>query len=187
MFQSFANARYNEAIREKGLIGKHIRKGEYEEAFKRALSYMIAKLFLFTGLSTVLAFENPFEDDDDGWNKWLKELLLYPYTMQGPVGGFSSKLASSAFGMRTFGYRISPIQSVPEQALNFGKKVQRVSNGKGELGDLVEPAAGLLGLIFEVPGQFNKLIFNAYDILYNDMTPKASDLIRRRPKRERDE
>lgn len=187
MFQSFANARYNEAIREKGLIGKHIRKGEYEEAFKRALSYMIAKLFLFTGLSTVLAFENPFEDDDDGWNKWLKELLLYPYTMQGPVGGFSSKLASSAFGMRTFSYRITPIQSIPEQAQWAWEKAIKVREGKGEWSDLIEPAAGLLGLYFEVPTQVNKLIFNAYDILYNDMIPKASDLIRRRPKRERDE
>lgn len=187
MFQSFANARYNEAVREKGLIGKHLGKEEYGDAFKRAVSYIIAKHFIFTALSTALAFENPFEDDDDGWNKWLKELLLYPHTMIGPVGSFTNSMTSLAFGMRTFGYRISPIQSVPEQALNFGKKVQRVSNGKGELGDLVEPAAGLLGLIFEVPGQFNKLIFNAYDILYNDMTPKASDLIRRRPKRERAE
>lgn len=187
MFQSFANARYNEVIREKGLIGKHIRKGEYEEAFKRALSYMIAKLFLFTGLSTVLAFENPFEDDDDGWKKWLKELLLYPFTMQGPVGGFSSKLASSAFGMRTFSYRITPIQSIPEQAQWAWEKAIKVREGKGEWSDLIEPAAGLLGLYFEVPTQVNKLFFNAYDILYNDMIPKASDLIRRRPKRERDE
>ena len=45
----------------------------------------------------------------------------------------------------------------------------------------------LLGLYFEVPNQVNKIVFNAYDILHNDMTPRLSDVIRRRPKKERGE
>lgn len=188
MFQSFFNARYNEAVREVGIVKQHINAQKYKEAFKRALSYIIAKHLLFTMLSTGLAFANPFdEEDEDGWNNWLKELLQAPHSMLGPVGGFTNIMASLTMGMQTYGYRLSPIQNVPEQVIRMGSKVKKVTTGKAETSELVEPAAGLMGLWFEIPAQFNKIIFNAYDILYNDMTPRASDLIRRRPKKERDE
>lgn len=188
MFQSFANARYNEARREVGIAQSLWSKGDKEKAFKRALSYLIAKYFAFTLISTALAFEDPFEEDDrDGYLNWFKELLTYPTTMLGPVGGAASAMISTMTGMSMYGYRITPIQSVPEQVLRMGSKVRSVAEGKADSEELIEPAAGLLGLYFEVPNQVNKIVFNAYDILHNDMTPRLSDVIRRRPKKERGE
>lgn len=188
MFQSFANARYNEARREVGIAQSLWSKGDKEKAFKRALSYLIAKYFAFTLISTALAFEDPFEEDDrDGYLNWFKELLTYPTTMLGPVGGAASAMISTMTGMSMYGYRLTPIQSVPEQVLRMGSKVRSVAEGKADSEELIEPAAGLLGLYFEVPNQVNKIVFNAYDILHNDMTPRLSDVIRRRPKKERGE
>ena len=188
MFQSFANARYNEARREVGIAQSLCSKGDKEKAFKRALSYLIAKYFAFTLISTALAFEDPFEEDDrDGYLNWFKELLTYPTTMLGPVGGAASAMISTMTGMSMYGYRLTPIQSVPEQVLRMGSKVRSVAEGKADSEELIEPAAGLLGLYFEVPNQVNKIVFNAYDILHNDMTPRLSDVIRRRPKKERGE
>lgn len=185
-FQGFFNTQFNQWQREFGIFGREWSAGRKAEASKRIVAFAAAKYFMFCLLNLALALEPPFEEDDDGWIKYGKELLQYPMSLLGPVGQVANTLVSNMVGMRTYGYRMTAVQGAFEQLERTGAKLGKVIQGKAEPEEAVEPLANLGGLIAGVPAQFNKLFFNAYDIVVNDMEPQWGDIYRRRPKRERD-
>lgn len=184
-FQGFFNTQFNQWQREFGIFGREWSAGRKAEASKRIVAFAAAKYFMFCLLNLALALEPPFEEDDDGWVKYGKELLQYPMSLLGPVGQVANTLVSNMVGMRTYGYRMTAVQGAFEQLERTGAKLGKVIQGKAEPEEAVEPLANLGGLIAGVPAQFNKLFFNAYDIVVNDMEPQWGDIYRRRPKRER--
>lgn len=186
-FQGFFNTQFNQWQREFGIFGREWSAGRKAEASKRIVAFAAAKYFMFCLLNLALALEPPFEEDDDGWVKYGKELLQYPMSLLGPVGQVANTLVSNMVGMRTYGYRMTAVQGAFEQLERTGAKLGKVIQGKAEPEEAVEPLANLGGLIAGVPAQFNKLFFNAYDIVVNDMEPQWGDIYRRRPKKERDE
>lgn len=185
-FQGFFNTQFNQWQREFGIFGREWSAGRKAEASKRIVAFAAAKYFMFCLLNLALALEPPFEEDDDGWVKYGKELLQYPMSLLGPVGQVANTLVSNMVGMRTYGYRMTAVQGAFEQLERTGAKLGKVIQGKAEPEEAVEPLANLSGLVAGVPAQFNKLFFNAYDIVVNDMEPQWGDIYRRRPKRERD-
>lgn len=185
-FQGFFNTQFNQWQREFGIFGREWSAGRKAEASKRIVAFAAAKYFMFCLLNLAFALEPPFEEDDDGWVKYSKELLQYPMSLLGPVGQVANTLVSNMVGMRTYGYRMTAVQGAFEQLERTGAKLGKVIQGKAEPEEAVEPLANLGGLIAGVPAQFNKLFFNAYDIVVNDMEPQWGDIYRRRPKRERD-
>lgn len=185
-FQGFFYTQFNQWQREFGIFGREWSAGRKAEASKRIVAFAAAKYFMFCLLNLALALEPPFEEDDDGWVKYGKELLQYPMSLLGPVGQVANTLVSNMVGMRTYGYRMTAVQGAFEQLERTGAKLGKVIQGKAEPEEAVEPLANLGGLIAGVPAQFNKLFFNAYDIVVNDMEPQWGDIYRRRPKRERD-
>lgn len=186
-FQGFFNTQFNQWQREFGIFGREWSAGRKAEASKRIVAFAAAKYFMFCLLNLALALEPPFEEDDDGWVKYGKELLQYPMSLLGPVGQVANTLVSNMVGMRTYGYRMTAVQGAFEQLERTGAKLGKVIQGKAEPEEAVEPLANLGGLVAGVPAQFNKLFFNAYDIVVNDMEPQWGDIYRRRPKKERDE
>lgn len=185
-FQGFFNTQFNQWQREFGIFGREWSADRKAEASKRIVAFAAAKYFMFCLLNLAFALEPPFEEDDDGWVKYSKELLQYPMSLLGPVGQVANTLVSNMVGMRTYGYRMTAVQGAFEQLERTGAKLGKVIQGKAEPEEAVEPLANLGGLIAGVPAQFNKLFFNAYDIVVNDMEPQWGDIYRRRPKRERD-
>lgn len=185
-FQGFFNTQFNQWQREFGIFGREWSAGRKAEASKRIVAFAAAKYFMFCLLNLAFALEPPFEEDNDGWVKYSKELLQYPMSLLGPVGQVANTLVSNMVGMRTYGYRMTAVQGAFEQLERTGAKLGKVIQGKAEPEEAVEPLANLGGLIAGVPAQFNKLFFNAYDIVVNDMEPQWGDIYRRRPKRERD-
>lgn len=185
-FQGFFNTQFNQWQREFGIFGREWSAGRKAEASKRIVAFAAAKYFMFCLLNLALALEPPFEEDDDRWVKYSKELLQYPMSLLGPVGQVANTLVSNMVGMRTYGYRMTAVQGAFEQLERTGAKLGKVIQGKAEPEEAVEPLANLGGLVAGVPAQFNKLFFNAYDIVVNDMEPQWGDIYRRRPKRERD-
>ena len=185
-FQGFFNTQFNQWQREFGIFGREWSAGRKAEASKRIVAFAAAKYFMFCLLNLAFALEPSFEEDDDGWVKYSKELLQYPMSLLGPVGQVANTLVSNMVGMRTYGYRMTAVQGAFEQLERTGAKLGKVIQGKAEPEEAVEPLANLGGLIAGVPAQFNKLFFNAYDIVVNDMEPQWGDIYRRRPKRERD-
>ena len=185
-FQGFFNTQFNQWQREFGIFGREWSAGRKAEASKRIVAFAAAKYFMFCLLNLALALEPPFEEDDDGWVKYGKELLQYPMSLLGPVGQVANTLVSNMVGMRTYGYRMTAVQGAFEQLERTGAKLGKVIQGKVEPEEAVEPLANLGGLIKIIPSQFNKFFFNAYDFVVNDMETQWGAIYRRRPKKERD-
>ena len=184
-FQGFFNTQFNQWQREFGIFGREWSAGRKAEASKRIVAFAAAKYFMFCLLNLAFALEPPFEEDDDEWVKYSKELLQYPMSLLGPAGQVANALVSYMVGMRTYGYRMTAVQGSFDQMFRTGAKLGKVIQGKAEPEEAVEPLANLGGLVAGVPAQFNKLFFNAYDIVVNDMEPQWGDIYRRRPKKER--
>lgn len=114
-FQGFFNTQFNQWQREFGIFGREWSAGRKAEASKRIVAFAAAKYFMFCLLNLALALEPPFEEDDDGWVKYGKELLQYPMSLLGPVGQVANTLVSNMVGMRTYGYRMTAVQGAFEQ------------------------------------------------------------------------
>lgn len=177
-FQGFFNTQYNQWAREYNIFLK-------EKDIMRLTSFVGAKFVMFAFINLMLSAEDPFEEDKDEYQKISKELLTYPMSLAGPVGQVGNAIWSRALGMQTYGYRMTAVQGTIEQMERAAGKVQKVYQGKADYDELVEPTATFVGTALGVPAQLNKLFFNGYDILFNDMAPEVGDIFRRRPKKER--
>lgn len=177
-FQGFFNTQYNQWAREYNIFLK-------EKDIMRLTSFVGAKFVMFAFINLMLSAEDPFEEDKDEYQKISKELLTYPMSLAGPVGQVGNAIWSRALGMQTYGYRMTAVQGTIEQMERAAGKVQKVYQDKADYDELVEPTATFVGTALGVPAQLNKLFFNGYDILFNDMEPEVGDIFRRRPKKER--
>lgn len=177
-FQGFFNTQYNQWAREYNIFLK-------EKDIMRLTSFVGAKFVMFAFINLMLSAEDPFEEDKDEYQKISKEMLTYPMSLAGPVGQVGNAIWSRALGMQTYGYRMTAVQGTIEQMERAAGKVQKVYQGKADYDELVEPTATFVGTALGVPAQLNKLFFNGYDILFNDMAPEVGDIFRRRPKKER--
>lgn len=177
-FQGFFNTQYNQWAREYNIFLK-------EKDIMRLTSFVGAKFVMFAFINLMLSAEDPFEEDKDEYKKISKELLTYPMSLAGPAGQVGNAIWSRALGMQTYGYRMTAVQGTIEQMERAAGKVQKVYQDKADYDELVEPTATFVGTALGVPAQLNKLFFNGYDILFNDMEPEVGDIFRRRPKKER--
>lgn len=185
-FQGFFNTQYNQWNREFNVVTRLIKEGSYGTAAGRVTAFAASKFLLFNLLNLALALENPFDDDDDdGWPKIATELLHYPISLLGPVGGIANATLNNMLGIRDYGYNMTAIEGSLDKLFKAGKLVGDIVDGDKEVEEAVEPVAGVATMAAGIPNQLNKLFFNAWDILYNDMDAEWRDLFYRRPARDR--
>lgn len=188
MFQTFFNTQFNQWYVTFKRQELNFSDKEYKKMAKEITSFVCGKWIAFTLFSLLLAGENPFvDDDDDDYNDFLSELFSYPFTLGGPIGQGVNFGVRRMFDMQTFPYRISPIESSLNTVFTSTSNIGEVVRGEKENEELVESVVNLALLYKGLPSQLSKWFFNAWDILYGDMTPRTEDLFRRRPKKERDE
>lgn len=188
MFQAFFNTQFNQWYATFKRQEINFSDKAYKKMAKEITSFVFGKWVTFTLFSLLLAGENPFvDDDDDDYNDFLSELFSYPFTLGGPIGQGVNFGVRRMFDMQTFPYRISPIESSLNTVFTSTSTIGEVVRGEKENEELVEPVVNLALLYKGLPSQLSKWFFNAWDILYGDMTPRTEDLFRRRPKKERDE
>lgn len=188
MFQTFFNTQFNQWYATFKRQEINFSDKAYKKMAKEITSFVFGKWVTFTLFSLLLAGENPFvDDDDDDYNDFLSELFSYPFTLGGPIGQGVNFGVRRMFDMQTFPYRISPIESSLNTVFTSTSTIGEVVRGEKENEEIVEPVVNLALLYKGLPSQLSKWFFNAWDILYGDMTPRTEDLFRRRPKRERDE
>lgn len=188
MFQTFFNTQFNQWYATFKRQEINFSDKAYKKMAKEITSFVFGKWVTFTLFSLLLAGENPFVDeDDDDYNDFLSELFSYPFTLGGPIGQGVNFGVRRMFDMQTFPYRISPIESSLNTVFTSTSTIGEVVRGEKENEEIVEPVVNLALLYKGLPSQLSKWFFNAWDILYGDMTPRTEDLFRRRPKRERDE
>lgn len=185
-FQGFFNTQYNQWNREFNIVTRLIKEGSYGTAAGRVTAFAASKFLLFNLLNLALALENPFDDDDDdGWPKIATELLHYPISLLGPVGGIANATLNNMLGIRDYGYNMTAIEGSLDKLFKAGKLVGDIADGDKDVEEAVEPVAGVATMAAGIPNQLNKLFFNAWDILYNDMDAEWRDLFYRRPARDR--
>lgn len=184
-FQGFFNTQFNQWVREANIDMRLWNEGHKGKAALNMTAFVAAKYAVFCLVNLALAFEDPFEEDEDEWLQISKELTHYPLSLMGPIGQAGNALLDQMLGMKSYGYRMSAIQSTIDSSLRMGKKLHKIIADDDPLSDLIEPATGLAGTVIGVPQQLNKWFFNAYDILFNDMDAEFGDVYRRRPKKER--
>lgn len=183
-FQGFFNTQFNQWVREANIDTRLWKEGKKGEAILNATTFVAAKWLVFCLVSLAMT-EDPFEEDEDEWMNIQKELMHYPLSMMGPIGQAGNALLDRMLGMKSYGYRMSAIQSTIDSGLRTSGKIHKILADDDPWSDLIEPAAGLAGTVVGVPQQLNKWFFNAYDILFNDMDIQYGDLYRRRRKSER--
>lgn len=186
MFQSFFNAQYNQWVREYGHDRMLIKQGKKGEAYERMFAFVMAKFLMMSIASLTLALENPFGDkDEDDWPDLLHEMKNYGFGLLGPAGQVGSVFVGKMLGMQEFDYRMSVVQSTLEKGFKVAGTINKAATGKAEVAEGVEAVTDVAGLAVGIPQQANRLLWNLYDILFNDMSPELSDLTRRRPKADR--
>lgn len=185
-FQGFFNTQYNQWNREFNVVARLIKEGSYGTAAGRVTAFAASKFLLFNLLNLALALENPFDDDDDdGWPKIATELLHYPISLLGPVGGIANATLNNMLGIRDYGYNMTAIEGSLDKLFKAGKLVGDIADGDKDVEEAVEPVVNVATMAVGIPNQLNKLFFNAWDILYNDMDAEWRDLFYRRPARDR--
>lgn len=178
MFMTFLNTAYNRWAAEKGVQLQ-------ERDVTRLLKFAAVQYVAFGALSAALSFKFP-KDDEEWWKWFVKEVLAWPVGMI-PIGRDLAKLAiDQALGNKTYGYKLSPVESKIEDVAKLLKVTGDVWDGKKQGGDLVEPALNVASFVARYPDQINDWLMNAYDIAVGNIQPQLLDLVKRRPKKERD-
>ena len=180
VFQGFFNAQYNQWAREAKIFLD-------EKDVGRLLTFVIGKWLAACFANLILLGENPLEKDEDGYRNITKEVLKYPMSMLGPAGQIGNTILENALGMRSFGYKMSPVITTVEKTAGAAHKAYQFFAGKATGAEAAEAAMNVASIFAGIPTQVNKLFWNGYDILFNDMTPRVTDLTQRRPRKERNQ
>ena len=191
-FQSFFNTQFNQWWREANIDYKLYTKGEYKEAFMRVMSFALSK-WLFACLANTiigsLSFIKPFEKDENEKKKWrdiTQELITYPISMTGGVGGQVALASTQALlGMQSYGYRLSIIENTLTKGVSLGTKINAVAQGKKDVDELAEPVAEITAIMLGLPLQFVRTPANLLNIAFDDMNFELEDIMNRRKKSER--
>ena len=176
MFQTFFNTQYQSWAKESGIFLR-------DKDVVRLTAFVASKWFLFCFFNMLTSLKNPFDKEDR--KDLYSDVATYPITLSGPVGQVASSALKQVAGLQSFGYRMSPVESSISNTINLGGKINKVAGGKEDATSLIEPTAGVIGLYYGVPAQFNKLFFNSYDILFGNAEPEVGDIVRRIPKNRR--
>lgn len=190
MFQGFFNTQFNQWEREAHVVANKWRAGQKKDAIMRVTSFAASKWFLCCVLNIALGFENPFKDEDDDDEKLSKlnqELLKYPLSLGGWVGGFANAGMQYALGINKNNYSITPSENILKILLGSFNHAGKVMRGEEEVfaQETAEVTANTAAVLFKMPKAPFNIIFNMVDIANDEMDFELRDLLGRRPKAER--
>ena len=177
MYKTFMLTQYNAWAREHQIFLK-------EKDVTRLVTQVAAKYLLFVITSAFLA--GKVGGDDDDWEKKLEaEIINYPLGFFPFFGDILSYIYKYGRGIRTFNYRVTPVESAITDAIGAITTSIDVLKGKKDIEEGVEAVSKAAAYAVPYPDQFNDWFWNAYDIFVNDMKFEPNDIMKRRPKRER--
>lgn len=184
-FQGFFNTQLNQWLEMAHKTGRMIDDKEFKRAFWNVASFLMTKYFLACTLTILCGLENPFGEDKKGRKNISKELMNYPLSMAGVGGQVANAAISRAFDMQNYGYKLSIIENSIERGISLSGKIGDVFEGKKEIKELGEPFFEMVSIMTGFPLQFVRTGANVVDWLQDDINWEMADLIRRRPKSER--
>ena len=181
-FQTFMNAQQNRWERERGILSQN-----YAGNAIKFGGYVAAHFGAFAAASQIMSGNMPSLTDPDKMKRWMSSVLLYKFQMMSGVNQVASVIADQALHIPSSGYRPIPQVEAVDNLINTVKKGTAYAQGTGTGQSALESGTHAAAFAMGQPDQFVKLLWNAYDIAFEGMTPKAGDLLRRRPTAERNQ
>lgn len=181
LFMGFFNTEFNRWYREAArYIDKPI------DNLPRMLAFVASRCILFTLASELLMGSGP--EDNESWGGWtIRKSIEYPFTLNVWTRDIVPPMVDTAFGEKAFSFRGSaifqPINSAYNTAVSTGKLIHDPSKKRTE--KLAQDATLTMTYSMKMPKWIWALFWNAYDWSVNDMNFRKSDLLRRRPSKER--
>lgn len=179
MFSTFMNNEFNRWMRETGAL---VKERDYER-----FAYFAANRLMWVTCSMLLAGKWPDDLTPDELLKWwLGGLVDNLSGMFLIARDFTPIVFAKMMGWPSFGYRPTPLAGALEDMLiRPVEAAGGYARGKKKGQDVLESTAKAASYALPYPQQFNTWFFNMSDYFTKGSTPRASDLYRRRPKRER--
>jgi hypothetical protein len=170
MFGSFLNTELNRWMAEVGAA----RIGTKEKT--QLLGFMAARLLLFVPISALLAGKGP--DEDEPLEVWLAgEMANSVWGFFPAAREFLTFATNSALGIKTYGYRPSPLYGGAEAVFRLSKATSWE--------DAAEGVSKVAAYAVPFPDQWNAWAWNGYDMIVNGQEFRTEDIWRRRRRSER--
>ena len=181
-FYGFMNVEFNRWVKESGMATHGI------ENIPRFVGFVASRMIAFTIASDLLAGKGPKEEDDPA-AYYASKMATYPLQLMPVVRDVAPLLIDNALGLHSFGYRPPIAFSEFDAFSKLASKAQSYVKGTGKTNeqDLAEAAAKVAAYGTGYPDQMNAWFFNAYDYFVNGMDPELTDMMKRRPKKDRKE
>lgn len=180
-FQGFMTTELNRWMKEAGIASQDpiVRS-------PRFLAFVGSRLVIFTLLSNLFGGKLPDEKDDPF--KWFAaNALSYPGQLVPFVRDVAPIAISTAFGVKTYGYRppvaFSGLESLSKAIVSTGGYAKGTPQTTGQ--SVVEKWTKTAAYLTGTPDQLNAWFWNAYDYYKNGMAPIPMDIMKRRPREER--
>jgi hypothetical protein len=180
MFGTFMNTQYNAWRRETGLAVQ-------DKDLTRFLAFVGIRYLMFVGVSALVtgAGGDPEKDRDKYYAKWAMEFAKFPAKLFPVFGDVGALAVESMLGIKGFGYKMSPIESHIANLEKTFAAGRGAIEGKKTPAQFMEQLTSAASFVAPYPDMFNDLFWNAWDIYSGNMSFNYSDLMKRRPLKER--
>jgi hypothetical protein len=179
MYKTFMLTQYNTWAIERQIFLK-------DKDVMRVVTQVAAKWWLFTLGSALFSGKINFNDDPEKILKnMVAEIISYPLGFLPVLGDMGQVVVRQMAGIKSFNYRVTPLESAAYDVIDVFSTTKKAIKGDKDIADVLESASKVTAYKYKYPDQFNDWFWNAYDMLVNDMEFKAEDIMKRRPKKER--
>jgi hypothetical protein len=187
-FYGFMNVEFNRWVKESGMATQYGMSIKGIENSPRFVGFVASRMIGFVIASDFLAGKGPKEEDDPV-SYYASKMISYPLQLLPVVRDAAPLIIDNALGLHSYGYRPPVAFSVYDALEKLGTKTQSYVKGTGKTTgqDVVEATAKIASYGTGYPDQMNAWFFNAYDYFVNGMDPELTDMMKRRPKKKRDE
>jgi hypothetical protein len=180
MYKTFMLTQYNTWAMERQIFLK-------EKDVMRVVTQVAAKWWLFTLGSALFSGKVNFNDDPEKTLKDMaSEIINYPLGFFPVFGDMAQVAIKQMIGVKSFNYRVTPLESAAYDVIDVASSTKKAVEGDKDIADALESASKVAAYKYKYPDQFNDWFWNAYDMVVNNMEPKVEDIMKRRPKKERE-
>lgn len=186
LMHGFADRQYQMMVRAGGRFGVQVRQaGSPSDVAKATAQFLgtYTNVLVLPGIA-MAGLKMVGSNDSEREKKVLEKHVvraLSPLTTYPVISAMQDMAIDASFGVRG-NTSLSPVGSIFDSYQRF---VNETASRKSANEQKAEGAAKLLSFAVPYPQTVNDAAFNLADIIFNGMSARPSDLIRRRPARER--
>lgn len=188
LMHGFADRQYQMMVRAGGRYGVQVREAGSAADVAKATSQFLgtyANVLVIPGMAMAGLKMIGSGDDERSHKIFEKHTVraLSPLTTYPVISAMQDMALDASFGVRGN----TSLSSVGSMFDTYQQFVNETTSDRSETEQKIEGAARVASFAGPYPQAVNDAAFNMADIIFNGMQPRASDLIRRRPFRERGE